>query len=64
MPFGYWWTVAVISWGVLCALTRWRRLGSLIRHLPDSLQASAPGWVLAPRPDDLGATTALITLSR
>jgi len=29
MPFGYWWTVAVISWGVLCALTRWRRLGSL-----------------------------------
>ena len=29
MPFGYWWTVAVISWGVLCALTQWRRLGSL-----------------------------------
>jgi acetyl esterase/lipase len=29
MPFGYWWTVAVISWGVLCALTRWRRFGSL-----------------------------------
>ena len=28
MPVGYWWTVAVISWGVMCALTRWRRLGS------------------------------------
>jgi hypothetical protein len=27
MPVGYWWTVAVISWGVACALTRWRRLG-------------------------------------
>ena len=29
MPFGYWWTVAFLSWGVACALTRWRRLGSL-----------------------------------
>jgi acetyl esterase/lipase len=28
MPVGYWWTVALISWGVACALTRWRRLGS------------------------------------
>jgi hypothetical protein len=28
MPFGYWWTVAVPSWGVGCALTRWHRLGS------------------------------------
>ena len=28
MPIGYWWTVALISWGVVCALTRWRRLGS------------------------------------
>jgi acetyl esterase/lipase len=27
MPVGYWWTVAVISWGVVCALTRWPRLG-------------------------------------
>jgi hypothetical protein len=27
MPVGYWWTVAVTSWGVMCALTRWRRLG-------------------------------------
>ncbi len=29
MPVGYWWTVAVASWGVVCALTRWSRLGSL-----------------------------------
>ena len=28
MPIGYLWTVAVVSWGVVCALTRWRRLGS------------------------------------
>jgi hypothetical protein len=28
MPVGYWWTVAFISWGVACGLTRWRRLGS------------------------------------
>jgi acetyl esterase/lipase len=28
MPVGYWWTVALASWGVMCALTRWRRLGS------------------------------------
>ena len=28
MPIGYWWTVALISWDVVCALTRWRRLGS------------------------------------
>ena len=29
MPIGYWWTVALMSWGVVCALTRWRRLGFL-----------------------------------
>jgi acetyl esterase/lipase len=29
MPIGYWWTVAFTSWGVGCALTRWRWLGSL-----------------------------------
>ena len=29
MPFGYWFLVALYSWGVACALTRWRRLGSL-----------------------------------
>ena len=28
MPIGYLWTVAVVSWGVTCALTRWPRLGS------------------------------------
>ena len=28
MPVGYLWTVALVSWGVACALTRWRRLGS------------------------------------
>ena len=27
MPIGYWWSVALVSWGVVCALTRWRRLG-------------------------------------
>ena len=41
MPIGYWWTVAAISLGVACALTRWRRLRSfsaipalLISELP------------------------------
>ena len=28
MPFGYLCSVALVSWGVACALTRWRRLGS------------------------------------
>jgi acetyl esterase/lipase len=27
MPFGYLSSVALVSWGVACALTRWRRLG-------------------------------------
>ena len=27
MPVGYWWTVAITSWGVGCALSRWPRLG-------------------------------------
>ena len=27
MPIGYLWTVAAVSWGVACALTRWPRLG-------------------------------------
>jgi acetyl esterase/lipase len=27
MPIGYLWTVALVSWGVACALTRWRWLG-------------------------------------
>ena len=29
MPLGYLWTVALVSWGVVCALTRWPRLGPL-----------------------------------
>ena len=29
MPLGYVWTVALVSWGVVCALTRWPRLGPL-----------------------------------
>jgi acetyl esterase/lipase len=28
MPIGFLFTVALVSWGVACALTRWRRLGS------------------------------------
>ena len=28
MPLGYLWAVALVSWGVVCALTRWPRLGS------------------------------------
>ena len=28
MPIGYLWAVALVSWGVACALTRWARLGS------------------------------------
>ena len=28
MPIGYLWTVAIVSWGVACALTRWPRLGT------------------------------------
>ncbi len=28
MPFGYLWVVTLVSWGVACAHTRWRRLGS------------------------------------
>src|SRR5690242_12581197 len=31
MPVGYWWTVAVLSWGVACALNRWRRPGPLAK---------------------------------
>ena len=27
MPLGYLWAVALVSWGVVCALTRWPRLG-------------------------------------
>jgi hypothetical protein len=27
MPLGYIWSVAIVSWGVACALNRWSRLG-------------------------------------
>jgi hypothetical protein len=41
MPFGYWWTVAVASWGVVCALTRWPRLGSF-SAIPALLASELP----------------------
>ena len=41
MPVGYWWTVAVLSWGVACALTRWRRPGSFSK-IPALLVSELP----------------------
>jgi hypothetical protein len=41
MPIGYWWTVALVSWGVVCALTRWRRLGSF-SAIPALLASERP----------------------
>jgi hypothetical protein len=41
MPIGYWWTVALMSWGVACALTRWRRLGSF-SAIPALLASELP----------------------
>ena len=41
MPIGYLWTVAVVSWGVACALSRWPRLGSF---------AALPGLVVSELP--------------
>ena len=50
MPIGYWWTVAVASWGVVCALTRWRRLGSF-SAIPALLASELPFivgyWLIA-----------------
>jgi acetyl esterase/lipase len=50
MPVGYWWTVAVASWGVVCALTRWRRLGSF-SAIPALLASELPFivgyWLIA-----------------
>jgi acetyl esterase/lipase len=50
MPVGYWWSVAVVSWGVVCALTRWRRLGSL-SAIPALLTSELPFivgyWLIA-----------------
>jgi acetyl esterase/lipase len=41
MPVGYWWTVLLMSWGVVCALTRWRRLGWL-SAIPALLASELP----------------------
>jgi acetyl esterase/lipase len=50
MPIGYWWTVALISWGVACALTRWRRLGP-VSAIPALLASELPFivgyWLIA-----------------
>ena len=41
MPVGYWIPVALYSWGVACALTRWRRLGSF-SAIPALLASELP----------------------
>ena len=41
MPVGYWFPVALYSWGVVCALTRWPRLGSFAA-LPALLVSELP----------------------
>ena len=50
MPIGYWWAVALISWGVVCALTRWRGLGSF-SAIPALLVSELPFivgyWLIA-----------------
>ena len=50
MPIGYWWSVALIFWGVACALTRWRRLGSF-SAIPALLASELPFvvgyWLIA-----------------
>jgi len=50
MLIGYWWTVALISWGVVCALTRWWRLGALAA-IPALLASELPFiagyWLIA-----------------
>jgi acetyl esterase/lipase len=65
MPIGYWWTVALISWGVVCALTWWRKLGS-VSALPALLISELPfivgywliaSTVLALVDGDLGSPT-------
>jgi acetyl esterase/lipase len=78
MPVGYWWTIALYSWGVVCALTRWRRLGSF-SAIPALLASELPfivgyllvaSTVLALADGDLdsaggaaGATVALLALA-
>jgi hypothetical protein len=44
MPIGYWWTVALVSWGVVCALTRWRGLRSF-SAIPALLASELPFMV-------------------
>jgi acetyl esterase/lipase len=50
MPVGYWWTVALISWGVVCALTWWRKLGP-VSAVPALLVSELPFivgyWLIA-----------------
>jgi acetyl esterase/lipase len=50
MPVGYWWTVALASWGVVCALTRWPRLGP-VSAIPALLVSELPFivgyWLIA-----------------
>ena len=41
MPVGYWWSVAFVSWGIACALSRWRRLGSF-SAIPALLASELP----------------------
>ena len=41
MPVGYWFLVALYSWGVVCALTRWHRLGSF-SAIPALLASELP----------------------
>jgi hypothetical protein len=78
MPVGYWWTVGVLSWGVACALNRWRRPGPLAK-IPALLVSELPfivaylliaSTVLAFADGDLdspggaaGATVALLALA-
>jgi acetyl esterase/lipase len=65
MPIGYWWTVALTSWGVACALTTWRKLGP-VSALPALLVSELPfivgywliaSTVLALVDGDLGSPT-------
>jgi acetyl esterase/lipase len=65
MPIGYWWTVALASWGVVCALTWWRKLGP-VSAIPALLASELPfivgywliaSTVLALVDGDLGSPT-------
>jgi acetyl esterase/lipase len=50
MPIGYWWTVALISWGVVCALTWWRKLGP-VSAMPPMLMVHGEKDMSIPAPD-------------